>query len=145
MEQQDVRFCAASRRLWAVPIVIVATAVLSACSSAGVADSRYKGAPPGIEYSLGSSAPVVFASGDGSVDVVTWGSSSCPATATEFTVDDHSFSVTFEQSTKSVCTADIGPTTHVFGAERLGGVIPQTAHITFADPREEYTVDVVHG
>ncbi|MGO4859349.1 hypothetical protein [Arthrobacter sp. 2MCAF14] len=131
-------------RINVVSMIMIVVVTLTSCSSAGVADSRHAGAPPGVEVTL-SGAPVAFAPGNGSIEIVTWGSSSCPPTATLFTVKDGSASVTFDLSTGSPCTTDIAATTHVFGPEKVGKTIPETAHITFTDLYEQYDVKVIRG
>lgn len=80
---------------------------------------------------------------DGSVDVVTLGSGSCPPTASAIEIDDDQLVVTLEPSANDVCTADISPTTHSFSADKVGGRIPDTALIVFTDFDEPVHVDVI--
>lgn len=119
--------------------------VLSACSSSDVADSSYKGVPSGVALPEGDGSEnvAVIAPGDGSVEVVTWGSSSCPLTATEFSNTGTRMTVTFEQLTKAdACTADLAPRTHVFSAEKVGAQIPDTATITNLEGKEPSVFEI---
>lgn len=129
-------------RINVVVMTMIVVITLASCSSAGVADSRRAGPPPDVEVTL-SGAPAAYAPGDGSIEIVTWGSSSCPPTATSFTVRDGSASVAFTLSTGSPCTADIAATTHIFGPEKVGKTMPDTAQITFTDLSEKYDVKVI--
>ncbi len=125
--------------------LIAMTCLLASCSSSGVADSRAQGVPDGVQLDAHAESPSVVAYDDGSVDVVTLGSGSCPPRATAIEVDDDQLVVTFEPSTNDVCTADISPTTHSFSAEKVGGEVPDTALIIFTDIDEQMEVDVIRG
>lgn len=118
---------------------------LAACSmvpSIGVADERRPGTPAGVEIAPFTEGPVVVAYDDGGVDVVTWGSSSCPAMATSVEKKDGEFIATFETPSEGPCTADMGPTTHVFTAASIGSTVPDTSRLIFSDFDDEQTVEV---
>lgn len=125
--------------------LIAMTCLLASCSSSGVADSRTQGVPDGVQLDAHTESPSVIAYDDGSVDVVTLGSGSCPPTATAIEVNDDRLVVTFEPSTNDVCTADISPTTHSFSADKVGWEIPDRALIVFTDVDEPVEVDVIRG
>lgn len=123
--------------------LIAMTCLLASCSSSGLTDSRTQGVPDGVQLDALSESPSVIAYDDGSVDVVTLGSGSCPPTASAIEIDDDQLVVTFEPSANDVCTADISPTTHSFSADKVGGRIPDTALIVFTDFDEPVQVDVI--
>jgi ABC-type oligopeptide transport system substrate-binding subunit len=125
--------------------LIAMTCLLASCSSSGVADSRTQGVPDGVQLDALSESPAVVAYDDGSLDVVTLGSGSCPPRATGIEVNDDQIVVTFEPSTNDVCTADISPTTHSFSADKVGWEIPDKALIVFTDFDEPVEVDVIRG
>ncbi|GAA3703166.1 hypothetical protein GCM10022377_16000 [Zhihengliuella alba] len=127
-------------------LAVAAAAVLVAgCAGPGVAESRAGGTPEGVELPVGEAAlPVVIDVGDGSVKVVTWGSSTCLPRATSFENDGERLTVVFEEGSDGPCTADFTGTTHTFSAETVGGPVPDEARIVFAPDGGEETVDVVH-
>lgn len=123
---------------------VAAVLALSACAAQSVADSTYRGDPQSLEMPP-EQLVAVFAAGDGSVDVTTWGSSSCPAVATHFSIDDYVLNVTFAPANEDACTDDLSPTTHVFDAETVGETVPDAAHITFSETGEVIDVTVARG
>ncbi|MCJ1707063.1 hypothetical protein [Microbacterium sp. VKM Ac-2923] len=131
-----------TRRYVAVSALAVFAAVLTSCSDAGAADSRTPGMPTGIPATGMDFEPVVHLQSDGSVAVVTWGSSSCPATATTFDNDGDSLVVVFSTSSQGVCTADIAATTHTFSADRVGDAVPLEATISFPEFDETHVVQI---
>lgn len=125
--------------------LIAMTCLLASCSSPGIVDSRVQGVSERIKLEAHTEEPFVIAYTDGSVDVVTQGSGSCPPTASSIVIDDDKLVVTFEPSTNDVCSADISPTTHSFSADTVGGEAPDTALIVFTDFDEPVEVDVIRG
>jgi hypothetical protein len=130
-------------RILVAASLIAMSGLLVSCSSAGVGDKRETGIPDGLKLDEPTEGPIVIAHQDGSVDVVTQGSSSCPPTATAIEVDGDELLVTFEVSKNSVCTADIAPTTHSFAATTVGRNVPDTARLIFPEADEEVAVDVI--
>ncbi|WP_309081022.1 hypothetical protein [Zhihengliuella sp.] len=135
-------------RSWTAPQALAAAAaalLLAGCAGPGVAESRAGGTPDGVELPVGDEAlPVVVDVGDGTVQVVTWGSSSCLPVATSFENDGDRLTVVFEEESDGPCTADFTGTTHTFSADTVGGPVPDEARIVFAPEGGEETVDVVH-
>lgn len=124
-----------------------ALAVLSGCSalpSIGVADERTTGQPVGVELEPYTEGPFVVAYDDGSVDVVTWGSSSCPAEATSAEQAGLEFVVVFAVHAEGPCTADSAPTTHTFTAESIGATVPKTARLLFPES-DEIVVETIRA
>jgi hypothetical protein len=118
--------------------------------SIGVADERTGGVPESFEAATAGNdelgfleGPVVLAYSDGSVDVVTWGSGSCPPRATSAAKEGTEFLVSFEDDAQGACTADLAPTTHSFEASSVGSAVPEVARITFPAYDEEHVVDVL--
>lgn len=131
-----------SRRYVAVSALVAFAAVLTACSAAGVADSRTPGVPSGIPVDGLDLKPAVHLQADGSIAVVTWGSSSCPSKASAFDNDGESLVVSFSTSSNGVCTADLAATTHIFSAERVGDTVPVEATVTFPEFDDTQVVEV---
>ncbi|UNK71370.1 hypothetical protein [Microbacterium sp. H1-D42] len=77
--------------------------------------------------------------------VVTYGSGSCPATATAIENDGSLLVIVFEVDAAGPCTADMAPTTHSFSAEHVGEVIPDKAVVVFPEINEEHVVDIIRG
>jgi len=128
--------------------LLAITCVLASCASPGgpgITDSRALGVPEGVQLGGPTEGPFVVAYDDGSVDVVTQGSGSCPPTASAIEIEADLLVVTFEPSTNDVCTADIAPTTHSFSADRVGGDVPDTARIIYSSEDAPIDVDVIRG
>lgn len=100
------------------------------------------GAPDGVTLDLeGGSPTAVWIEHGESFAVVTMGSSTCPAFATEVIAEgDDLVSVTFGSSLNDPCTADLAPTTHVFDlpASVTSDVI--NVEIRFEDSPEQHTI-----
>ncbi|MCM3614793.1 hypothetical protein M3672_10140 [Microbacterium enclense] len=73
---------------------------------------------------------------------MTWGSSSCPPTASAFDNDGKSLVVSFSTSSNGVCTADFAATTHIFSAERVGDTVPVEATVSFPEFDDTQVVEV---
>ncbi|MGW9113483.1 hypothetical protein [Microbacterium sp. NPDC055683] len=111
-------------------------------SPESIADDVITGGPDGVALPVDTmGGPLAYAMDDGSVQIVTWGSSSCPPRATEFDNDGSLLAVVFVRSSAEVCTADYAPTTHVFGEDTVGGAVPDEASITIEDA-EPVTVEI---
>ncbi|GAA4773392.1 hypothetical protein [Microbacterium gilvum] len=111
-------------------------------SPESIADEVITGGPDGVALPVETmGGPLAYAMDDGSVQIVTWGSSSCPPRATEFDNDGSIIMVVFVRSSAEVCTADYAPTTHVFGEDAVGGAVPDEASITIEDA-EPVTVEI---
>jgi len=122
--------------------------MLASCSSLDtpdVADERAGGVPGGWDSSFGGEELTVIAAEDGSVQVITWGSSSCAPTATSIEIDSTELVVTFEGPTSDPCSADMAPTTHTFSADTVGAVVPDIARVIFLGSDVEYVVEVISG
>ncbi|MCO1337791.1 hypothetical protein BJH93_02630 [Kocuria polaris] len=116
----------------------------TACAPRTVADARYGGLPEGFEREfLPGEEQLIAVEVDGSLAVVTWGSSSCLPTAVEFSVSGERADVVFDPPREDVCTADLGPTTHVFNASTVGPRVPSEVAVTFEDDGSTHVVDVV--
>ncbi len=128
------------RRL-SLGVVAIATALLASCASSGVAESVHPGLPQGFVYANGNEEPAVGWVDDGvRFAVVTWGSSSCPAVAKEFTFKgDDRVEIAFGQSPQELCTADMAPTTHEFDLPRDITNRPIAVTLRFDDWDEKYT------
>jgi len=125
---------------------VAMAALLTSCSphsSPGFADSRELGVPDDLELTEFNTEPAVLAYPDRSVKVVTYGSGSCPATATALTNDGSTMVVEFDLDTTGPCTADMAPTTHTFSAEKVGDAVPDRATVSFPEFGEEHVVDVL--
>lgn len=123
--------------------VLIGLSGCTAVPSIGVADQRKPGAPEGVDIVPFTEGPAVIAYDDGSVDVVTWGSGSCPAEATSAEKDGLEFVVVFTTNSEGVCTADMAPTTHTFSAESVGSRVPETATVRFEEYDGEVVVEVI--
>lgn len=93
--------------------------LLSGCATlSNPAETTYPGTPEGwvMSEDPGSGKPEVQWIRDGEkFALVTWGSSTCPWTATEMKTDgDSQLTITLVESTKQQCTMDFAPTTNVF-------------------------------
>lgn len=139
-------------RAFSVTGVIALSFGLVGCAagnSIGVADARTGGLPKDFDASTAAGGlafaegPAVLAYADGSVDVITWGSGSCPPRATSATKDGTEFLVSFESASQGPCTADMAPTTHSFEAGSIGSVVPEVARISYPDFDEEHVLDVI--
>ncbi|MDQ1084513.1 MULTISPECIES: hypothetical protein [Microbacterium] len=131
-----------ARRYGAVSALVALAVVLTACSDDGVADSRTPGVPTGIPVDGLDLEPAVHLQSDGSIAVVTWGSSSCPPTATAFDNDGESLVVSFSASSNDVCTADLAATTHIFSADRVGDTVPLEATVSFPEFDDTQVVEI---
>ena len=131
-----------TRRYVAISALLAFAAILAACSDAGVADSRTPGVPTGIPVDGLDLTPAVHLQSDGSIAVVTWGSSSCPPTATAFDNDGGSLVVSFSTSSQGVCTADLAATTHIFSVDRVGDTVPHQAAVSFPELGETKVVEI---
>nr|WP_307329188.1 hypothetical protein [Microbacterium sp. SORGH_AS_1204] len=131
-----------TRRYVAAAASVVFAAVLTSCSDAGVADSRAPGVPTGIPVDGPGAEPAVHLQSDGSIAVVTWGSSSCPPTATAFDTTGESLVVSFSTSSNGVCTADLAATTHIFSADRVGDTVPLEATVSYPEFDETLVVEI---
>lgn len=120
---------------------------LAGCSfsSAGAADTRQTGTPIGIDIPQFAEGPLVVAYDDGSVDVVTWGSASCPAEATSAKKSDGEFVAVFESRSEGNCTADMAATTHTFSADAVGSSVPQTARVVFPEWDDDRAVEIIRA
>jgi hypothetical protein len=126
---------------FAVAAVAVVLA-LASCSSPGAAERRESGIPEGVDLPAGE-GPHVIALPDGRVQVVTFGSSSCPPTATSLSNDGNELVVSFDIAMGGNCTADINPTTHTFSADDVGSKVPEEATVRFPQLEEEVVVEVL--
>ncbi|KJQ52555.1 hypothetical protein [Microbacterium sp. SA39] len=140
-------------RMRAIVGAISLSIVLSGCAgvpSIGVADERTGGVPESFESATAGNdepgfleGPIVLAYADGGVDVITWGSGSCPPRATSAAKEGTEFVVSFEHDAQGACTADMAPTTHSFTASSVGSAVPEVARISFPAYDEEHVVDVI--
>lgn len=135
------------RLLLALPGALFAAALaLTSCASVPpIADNRERGVPDGVELEPLSTGPAAIVGEDGSLQVVTWGSGSCPPTATALENDGQTLEIVFATDTAGPCTADLAPTTHTFAAETVGGSVPDVVRIVFPEFDEEHLVDVIRG
>jgi len=134
----------AIRRITGALLAAVLAAAVTACGPRTVADARYVGLPEGFEREiLPGEEQLIAVEVDGSLTVVTWGSSSCLPTAVEFSVSGDLAEVVFDPPREDVCTADLGPTSHVFDATTVGPRVPSEGAVTFADDGGTHVVDVV--
>ncbi|MFK3679169.1 hypothetical protein ACI2IP_15700 [Microbacterium sp. NPDC090218] len=135
-----------SRGLIVVAVLVVVAGVsgCSALRTPGAADERRPGTPVGVDLEPYSEGPFVVAYDDGSVDVVTMGSSSCPAEATSAEQEDLEFVVAFKVEAEGPCTADSAPTTHTFTAASIGSTVPTTARLLFQGS-DELVVEVIRA
>lgn len=133
------------RLLLALPAALFAAALaLTSCATAPpIADGRERGVPDGVELEPFSTGPAAIAREDGSVQVVTWGSGSCPPTATAFENDGRTLEIAFATDTAGPCSADRAPTTHTFSADTVGGSVPDVVRLVFPEFGEEQLVDVI--
>jgi hypothetical protein len=125
--------------------VLIGISGCAAVPSIGVADQRRPGVPEGVDIVPFMEGPAVVAYDDGSIDVVTWGSGSCPAEAASAEKDGVEFVVVFTTNSEGVCTADMAPTTHTFSAESVGSRVPETATVRFQEYDDEIVVDVIRA
>ena len=97
-----------------VPVLVL---VLTACVQS-VAVDTVRGLPDGVNVEVDPVDPQPFASwldDRTRFSVVTYGSSSCAPVPTVLSaVDPTTIAITFVPAKALVCTADLGPTTHVF-------------------------------
>ena len=97
-----------------VPVLVLA---LTACVQS-VAVDTVRGLPDGVDVEFDPVDPQPFASwldDRERFSVVTYGSSSCAPVPTSISATDATtIAITFVPAKALVCTADLGPTTHVF-------------------------------
>ncbi|MBW9121919.1 hypothetical protein JNB63_17615 [Microbacterium trichothecenolyticum] len=114
---------------------------LAGCAANPGIGTVSRGAPDGVLDPLSESPTAVWVERGESFAIVTIGSSSCPAVATEVETDGTDLvSVTFGSSPNTPCTADMAPTTHQFDlpAEVTSDAI--SVKIRFEDWPEVYTI-----
>ncbi|WES65989.1 hypothetical protein P0L94_07920 [Microbacter sp. GSS18] len=120
----------------------LAVIVLAGCAANPGVGSVSRGVPDGVTLDPFSEGPAaVWIDRGESFAVVTLGSSSCPAMATEVSASrDDRVSVTFGPSPSTTCTADMAPTTHTFDlpAGVSGDAISVEIH--FEEWPEVYTI-----
>lgn len=136
MRKSQIAFAAAA---------IALVGLLASCSSLGVADAREAGVPEGVALPAMSTDPAVIAYKDGSAKVVTFGSGSCPATATSLENDGGVLYIEFTVDAEGPCTADITATTHTFSAQKVDGAVSNDARVLFPEFDEKYDVKVIRG
>lgn len=113
-------------------LLIPCAVLLSACDAAPISDERFSGLPEGvnIDQPLQSSL-VKWKHKPESLTVTTWGSSSCPLTATDMTTGaENELTISFETVSDGDCTADLSPTTHVFSLPDEAQYSPLTVKIS---------------
>lgn len=100
----------------ATVVIGLAAVALTGCGDATVADRVYGGLPENLDDVLGyEEVRAVWLEDTDRFAVVTWGSSSCPAVATELTVEAaDELALMFGQPKNGPCTADMAATTHEF-------------------------------
>jgi hypothetical protein len=87
--------------------------------------------------------PVVGWVSDAEFGVITVGSSSCPAVASELHVlDDDEVRVGFGSSPHDLCTADMAATTHVYELPSSVTGRPVTVIVQFAESETEYLLEL---
>ena len=110
------------------------------------ADRVVQGMPDGWEGpdpDLLNGHPVVGWVSDTEFGVITVGSSSCPAVASELQVlDADEVRVEFGPSPHDPCTADMAATTHVFELPSSVSERPVTVIVQFADNETEYLLEL---
>lgn len=127
-------------------VVVVATCLLAialaGCAANVGIGTVSRGAPDGLTLDpLNESPAAVWVERGESFAVVTMGSSSCPAVATEVNAEgDDIVSVTFGSSPNNPCTADIAPTTHEFDLPSSVTSDAISVEIRFEDWPELYTI-----
>jgi hypothetical protein len=122
-------------------VTVLLTASLAGCVN-GVADETQRGFPDGYDGVIDALTAEPFATWVGTraqFTITTWGSSSCAPVATSVeSTDDSSISVTFTPPTALICTADLGPTTHILATppeiDTSGHV---TVHVLMDYPTDE--------
>jgi hypothetical protein len=103
-------------RLRALAAVTAAMLLVAGCAATSVADTVTAGAPDGVALDpLAAGPQAVWIEPGERFAVVTWGSSSCPAVASQLVVETASrLLLTFAESSDGACTADLAATTHEF-------------------------------
>ena len=109
------------RHTWVRPAALAgallgASLVFTGCAAANVADAVSAGAPDGVTMDALDPRPVAVWIEQGErFAVVTWGSSSCPAVATDLIVETtNRLLLKFAPTGGDACTADLAPTPHEF-------------------------------
>lgn len=133
--RQNVGMRAVYRRILLGLTALAAVTALAGCGMLGgstdVADASEPGAPTGISYS--DHRPRVLVTGEGDLKVVLWGSSSCPAVATEFDGASDPIEIGFAASDERACTDDLAPMTYTFDASRVEGAAPARVVVRLPD------------
>jgi len=132
-----------TRRLTlALPLIVAAMVALTGCGSPGVALERYSGVPSWFKpTSPLDEGPAAMLDGDGNLTLVTYGSSSCPATVTGIEAQDaDTVALSLDAGSAGVCTADMAPTTHVIRVPDAASARPLTVHVTYTGTPWEYTI-----
>lgn len=85
--------------------------------------------------------PITLVNDDGNHVLITYGSSSCPPTATRIeAIDTATVTIDLDARTAGACAADIAPTTH---ALPLPGTVahrrPLTVHVSYIEQPWKYT------
>lgn len=108
------------------PAAIALALALTACSPNSIVEDRQSGvatelaaivpmpdaANPG-GY-LGQDGPLAARLPENRIGIITWGSSSCPLTATSInTLPGNLVELSFESSKNTVCTDDLAPSSHI--------------------------------
>ena len=123
---------------------LLAIVGLSGCASAGVAIDRYRGTPPGLDISSDSDpVPTAILDDDGNLALVTYGSSSCPPTATSIEMTgEGAVNIELEPDSGGPCTADMAPTTHIIPLPDGATSRPLTVHVEYIGETWEFTLSV---
>ena len=110
------------------------------------ADQVVKGAPDGWEGrdpDLLNGDPVVGWVSDTEFGVITMGSGSCPAVASELEIlDVDEVRVEFGPSPHNPCTADMAATTHVFELPASVSERPVTVIVQFTEYETKYVLEL---
>ena len=97
-------------------LILPCILLVTACATQPVSDEQFRGLPEGVTIDQPLQSPLVtWKYKPQSITVTTWGSSSCPPSAIDMTLNsEKELVIAFESVEGRDCTADLAPTTHVF-------------------------------